>query len=256
MNGFWWNHERVKVGYPNIRPTDDAAGSCYYYHCSDNDDTWSLACDEVEDLLAYYSHPAVRSYGFEMTGQGRCACPDTMNLFARALKAAGLEGDDGSETRQEFFRLWQAMRRKQVLAEFVLAIKKIRPTIEIWHHGYMELGDYGGYRYSASSCRKAGVDVAMPCIHTVTDEDTLRKVLESSEDFPVALHVDTRNAPTKNYPIPLKTPEDILNMGRWMAQGNRPNLVGAVFFNEAATSRENKKAVYDVLKRWRKGGLV
>jgi len=255
MNGFWWNPDKVKRGYHGIRALNDApAGPCYH-HCSDNEDTWSLACDEVRDLLSYYSHPAVKSYGFEMIGQGRCTCPDTMRMFNDALGTAKLESGEDLEHDQELFRLWQAMRGKQALTEYVLALKNIRPSIDIWHHGYMELGDYGGYRVSPDSCKKAGIDVAMPCIHTITEERALKSVLESSEDFPLALHIDTRDKPTKNYSIPLKGPGDIRNMGEWIENNNRENLVGAIFFNEVATSKENKRAVYDVVRNWKERGL-
>lgn len=88
MNGFWWNPHKVKISYPDIRHLNNDAANQNYHHCSDNKDTWSLACDEVRDLLNYYSHPAVKSYGFEMIGQGGCTCPDTMKMFDNELKAA------------------------------------------------------------------------------------------------------------------------------------------------------------------------
>ena len=252
-NQFWWNPEKVRLGYPDIQ---NLPGNQNYHHCSDNRDTWRLSCDEVQDLLSYYSSPVIKSYGFEMIGQGECSCPDTMKMFGDALKRIGLRWDGKLEGKQELFRLWQGMRQKQVMEEFVIFIKKLRSSIEIWHHGYMELGEYGGYRFSSDSYKKMGIDVAMPCIHKCTGEDILKKVLKSSENFPLVLHVDTRDTPTQNYPIPLKTPKDILNMGEWVEKNNRKNLIGVVFFNEVATSKENKQAVYEVLRKWRKNGLL
>ena len=255
MNGFWWNPDRVRQGYPNIRTLDNDAVNHYYHHCSDNRDTWALARDEVQDLLSFYSHPPVNSYGFEMMGQGGCTCPDTMTMFENTLKTAERGDSEKPECKQNALCLWRAMRSRQVLDEFVISVKKTRPSVELWHHGYMELGDYGGYRFSPDSYRMAGIDVALPCIHTIVDETRLKAVIESSEDFPTCLHVDTRDTPTENYQIPLKTPRDILNMGKWIEDNHRPNLLGAMFFNEVATSKENKRAVYDVVQRWRRAGL-
>jgi hypothetical protein len=255
MNGFWWNPNRVRLGYPDIRSVDQDAANEYYHHCSDNDDAWRLACDEVQDLLDQYPQSAVKSYGFEMIGQGGCTCPDTLRQYHAALNRAAALGEARLESGPDLFRLWQAMRQVQVLEQMVIAIKRVRPSIEVWHHGFMELGDHFGYRFSAYTYRKAGVAVAIPCIHTVTDEYRLRSVLKSSENFPLCLHIDTRDKPTRNYPIPLKTPDDILRMGEWVERNGRRNLVGAVFFNEAATSAENQDAVYRVVRRWSKRGL-
>jgi hypothetical protein len=256
MNGFWWNPARVRLGYPGIRPIDHDAANEHYHHCSDNDSTWQLARDEVADLLGFYSQPAVKSYGFEMLGQGGCTCPDTLRLYHGALNRAAAPGQADLQPGPDLFRLWQALRQVEVLQETVIAIQRIRPPIQIWHHGFMEMSDCGGYRFSARTYRKTGVAVAFPCIHTVTDEHRLRSILESSEDFPICLHVDTRDMPTRNYPIPLKTSHDILSMGRWIERNNRPNLAGAVFFNEPATSADNQHAVYRVVRRWRDEGLL
>ena len=250
-NQFSWNPEKVKIGYPNIQSTGG------YHHCSDNKDTWKLACDEFKDLLNFYSSTNVKSYGFEMLGQAPgCTCPDTMKAFGDTLGIAGLEDRVNAEKQKELFSLWKTMRIRQVMEECTIFIKKIRPDIEIWHHGYMELADHGWTGFPPDFYKKAGIDVDMPCIHTVTSEDMLKKVLESSEDFPLVLHVDTRDTPTQNYPIPLKTPEYILNMGEWIEKNNRKNLIGVVFFNEVATSKENKRAVYEVLRKWRAKGLL
>ncbi len=255
MNGFWWNHDRVTVGYPNIRAMGDT-GNSSYHHCADNDDTWRLACDDMSDLLNYYSHLPISSYGFEMIGREGCKCPDTMRLFSDALALGGLERTPDAGREEDLFRLWSGMRDKQVLEEFVIAIKQAAPSTEVWHHGYMELGDLGGYRFSADSYRKAGIQTAIPCVHTLTSEEGLKAVLDSADGFPVVLHVDTRNTPTHNYDnVPLKTPEYIHNMGKWIIDHNTECLKGVAFFNEPPTSKENKNAVYQTVKNWQEGGL-
>ncbi len=258
MNGFWWNHNRVKVGYPDIRTMGEpTTPEALYSHCADNDDTWRLACDEVSDLLAYYSRVPVSSYGFELIGRGGCHCPDTMKLFKNALASAGLDPDQNRNPHaaEDLWRRWNGLRDKQVLEEFVRAIRHAAPALGIWHHGYMELGDFGGYRFSADSCRKAGVDMAMPCVHTLMSEDMLEKVLASADGFPVALHVDTREGATLNYDVPAKNPEYLRNIGRWILEHNRHCLKGVVFFNEPFTSQENKKAVFVAVKTWRDKGV-
>lgn len=255
MNGFWWNPDRVKVGYPHIQPImsegNKVKSSQLYYHCADNEDTWKLACDEVEDLFNYYSS-FVRSYGFEMVGVGGCHCDDTMKKFNDAMAM----GKIAARSNEDAVSVWSKMRAQEVLTEYTAAIKTLRPGIEVWHHGYMELGDYGGYRFSSYTYKKAGVDVAMPCVHTITDENMLQKVLESSGDFPLVLHVDTRSAPTCNYNVSSKNPAYILSMGEWILNHYRPNLKGVVFFNEVYTSPENRSVVYEVIRRWRENGLL
>ncbi|MBN1445871.1 MAG: hypothetical protein JW957_07180 [Candidatus Omnitrophica bacterium] len=257
-NQFWWNPKKAKKGYPLIQAAEiqgkDNKAHQRYPHCADNSDTWRMACDAVEDLFGFYASQAVKSYAFEMIGRFQgCTCPDTMKMFKQSLKTAGLES---KSENKDLFSLWEDMRRKEALEEFVIAIKKVNPSLEIWHHGYMELTDRGSYRFSPASYEKAGVDVALPCIHQVTDEDSLKKVLDSSKDFPLVLHVDTRDVSTLNYNIPLKNQEYILSMGRWIEKNNRKNLTGIAFFNEPATSAVNKKAVYKVVKNWRKKGLL
>jgi len=231
MNGFWWNPRRVKAGYPRIQPLKSEGNqsqvSQLYHHCADNPDTWQLSCDEVGDLLNYYAS-SVKSYGFEMTGVGVCCCDDTRKRFNDAVAA----GKVAARSDEDAVSAWRKARSREVLARYTAAIKTLRPDIEVWHHGYMELGDYKGHRFSSCTYRKAGVDVAMPCVHTISDENMLRKVLESSGDFPLVLHVDVRSAPTCNYNIPSKNQAYILNMGEWIAGNYRPNLKGVVFFNE------------------------
>lgn len=257
-NQFWWNPKKAKKGYPLIRtaemPGNDSETLQRYAHCADNKDTWQMACDAVEDLFGFYNSKAVKSYAFEMIGHYHgCTCPDTIKLFEQSLKTVGLES---KVKNKDLFALWQDMRRKETMEEFVIAIKKVNPSLEIWHHGYMELIDKGSYRFSPASYNKAGVDVDLPCIHQVTDEPMLKKVLDSSKDFPLVLHVDTRDISTLNYNIPLKNQEYILNMGRWIEKNNRKNLAGVAFFNETATSARNKKAVYKTVNDWYKKGLL
>ncbi len=257
-NQFWWNPKKTKKGYPLIQtaemPGCDSKTLQRYAHCADNSDTWRMACDAVEDLFGFYNSKSVKSYAFEMIGRYHgCTCPDTMKMFEQSLKTAGLESKGKNK---DLFALWEDMRRKETLEEFVIAMKKINPSIEIWHHGYMELIDRGSYRFSHTSYKKAGVDIALPCIHKITDENALKKVLESSEDFPLVLHIDTRDKVTANYNIPLKNPGYIANMGRWIEKNNRKNLAGVVFFNEASTSSGNKKAVYRAVNDWRRKGLL
>jgi len=253
MNGFWWNPEKTKLGYPGIRSTDSGANDYYYHHCSDNDQVWALAVDEVKDLLQYYNSKSVKSYTFEMRGQDSgCKCIDTRNKFKEALTNANIPNYETMKQENNLFYLWKNMRHRQVFQEYVTAIKTIRSDINVCHHGFYEFKGI----FSASNYKNSGIAFNIPVIHLITTEDRLKSVLLSSEDFPLVLHVDTRGTPTKNYAVPLKTPKDILNMGEWIEKNNRKNLIGVVFFNEVATSKENRQAVYDVLKIWRKNELL
>ena len=211
-----------------------------------------MACDKIKDLLDYYSSSAVKSYGFEMLGRGRCRCPDTRKSFAEDLQRAGIKKSSDIKKQKGLFALWDSKRYLEVMEELVKYIRKIRPNIEVWHHGFYK---FEGVRIP-ELYRKVEVDVVFPVVHRVMDEIWLREILESSEDFPLVLHLDTRDSPTLNYSIPLKTAEYILNMGEWIEKNNRENLIGVLFFNQVSTSKENRQAVYDVLKKWRKNELL
>ncbi|MFH1008280.1 MAG: hypothetical protein V1800_12395 [Candidatus Latescibacterota bacterium] len=250
QNAFSWGN-RVKIGYPALSKTYRD-----FHHCVDNPAAWEIACAEVADLFSYYSRSAINSYGFEMVGRWGCKCPDTMRRFNDALSSGQLEKYAESDGEDGLFSNWERWDAKQMLKQYVSAIRHMASSVDIWHHGYRELGDLPGNRFSPGSYRESGVDVAMPCIHSITGEDDLRAVINSAEDFPLVLHVDTRDTPTMNYDIPLKTPATIRNMGKWIVKHHRECLRGVVFFNEPPTSRPNRNAVYEVLRDWQKAGLV
>lgn len=250
QNAFSWGN-RVKTGYPALTKTYSD-----FHHCVDNPAAWEIACAEVEDLFAYYSKSPINSYGFEMVGRWGCKCRDTMKRFNVALSSGQLENYAKSDNEDKLFGIWERLDARQMLKQYVSAVRRIAPSVDIWHHGYRELGDLPGNRFSPASYREGNVDVAMPCIHSITNEDDFRVVINSAEDFPLVLHVDTRGTPTMNYNIPLKTPEYIRNMGEWVVKYCRECLTGVVFFNESSTSRENKNAVYEVLKNWQNEGLL
>ena len=104
--------------------------------------------------------------------------------------------------------------------------------------------------------KSAGVDVVAPCIHQVTSEKQLAEVIDSSMDVPFVLHVDVRDKPTLNYPIPAKTAEYIEQMGEWISRHPRDNFLGVMFFNQVHTSETNRQAVRRVVARWHKMGLM
>ncbi|MCX6992097.1 MAG: hypothetical protein NT011_03025 [Kiritimatiellaeota bacterium] len=220
-NNFWWNHRKAMIGYPHIaaiHSDDPATGD--WHHLAGNKDTWAMACDEAADLLAYYRSSAVSSYGWEMMG----------------VKWSSDHAKAHADT----------------MRNFAAYIRTVRPDIEVWHHGYMKFEN----GRSPKAYRSAGMDVVFPCIHLVTSENQLVEVFESSEDIPFLLHMDVRDQATANYNIPLKTPEYIEQMGKWISQHLRDNLLGVMFFNQVCASEPNQQAVLRVIERWRKMGLM
>jgi hypothetical protein len=219
-NNFWWDHQKAVVGYPGmvaIHSDDPAAGE--WHHVASDKQTWAMACDEARDLLEFYGGPGVRSYGWEMMGVAWS--PEEAEVYA------------------------ETMRR------FAEHVHTVRPEVEVWHHGYMRCE--GGR--SPQAYRRAGVDVVFPCIHLVTSEEEWVAVLESSEEVPLVLHVDVRDHPTRNYDVPLKTPEYIEQMCSWIARHQRDNLLGVMFFNEVSTSPRNRECVYREVGKWRRAGV-
>ena len=215
-NNFWWNHAKARRGYPGlvaIPSGDPATGD--WHHPASNQAAWDMACDEASDLLEFYGSAAVRSYGWETMGVPWG--PDRAEDYAATMR------------------------------RFAAHIRRARPDIEVWHHGYMKF-EHGR---SPEAYRAAGIDVVFPCIHLVTNEDQLVEVLDSSGDIPTVLHMDVRDQPTANYRVPPKTPEYIEQMCRWITRHQRDNLLGVMFFNEVYTSRENREAVYRQIDKWR-----
>ena len=219
-NNFWWNHRKAIIGYPKIaaiHSDDPTAGD--WHHQATNQDTWAMACDEVADLLGFYTSSAVKSYGWEMMGTPWST--DYAVAYAETMRA------------------------------FAAYVRTVRSDIEVWHHGYLKFEN----ERRPDVYRSAGIDVVFPCIHLVTSEEQLAEVIASSEDIPFVLHVDVRDFPTANYRVPLKTPEYIEQMCRWITRHLRDNLLGVMFFNEVSASQKNKDAVYREIDQWRHSGI-
>ena len=250
QNSFHWGN-RIKEGYPGLAKTYRD-----FHHCVDNPVAWEIACDEVKDLFAFYAESQIDSYGFEMVGHWGCRCPDTIKRFNKALTNGELEKYEEIKDIDKLFTLWERLDAVRILNQYTSFIKQTAPGIDIWHHGFCELGDFPGNRFSPASYREAEIDTAIPCIHLLTQESKLKAVIDSAETFPLALHLDTRDTATMNYDIPLKTPEYIYNSGRWIEKYYHDGFKGVVFFYEPATTRKNKNAVYEVVRNWQKTGLL
>jgi len=214
-NNFWWNPKKAKIGYPGIKSLGGNDPACQGY-----------------------SHDAQNEDTWQM------ACDEAADMleFYNSPSVASY----GWETMGSSDPAWKATLKK-----FAGYVRGIRSDIEIWHHGY--------YEFSAprtpEAYREAGIDVVFPVIHNVVTEEQLCLILDSSKDFPLVLHVDTRDYPTDNYDVPAKSADYIERMGEWIAKHRRDNLLGVMFFNEAYTSETNKKAVRRVLGAWRNGNM-
>lgn len=250
MNWGIWNPTKIVVGYPKAQVQIDSEGKTGgWVHCPDNKDAWQCGLDEVEDLLTYYSE-GIDSYAFECIryeGWNYCFCPDTKRKF---YKETGVNLERGIPT---LTHQWKATNIFRHLKEYVLHIKKICPLIQTWLFTKGEPERY----HLPHLLSKAGLDGIIPQFHFLTKECQIAMLMEylRLSDIPLIIHFDTRK-PFTNYPIPRKTPRLIQNIGDWIIKNGNENLKGVLFFNEVATPKENKEAVYKVVRKWRKNGLL
>ena len=98
---------------------------------------------------------------------------------------------------------------------------------------------------------QVGIPVTIPyMLHTAGDFSDIPRNLRAVHPLPAVGHVCVRSKPFKNYPVPPKTPEVIARFFDAVERTEADNLAGLMFFNESCVSDENRKAVYQGVRRF------
>ncbi len=255
MNSMIWNPARVIASYPQAESQCYADGEKVidgWMFCPDSPGGWQLAVDEVIDLLEFYSGSPVDSFCFERLGydNGTCFCQYSLEKFKR-MTGTDLPGSPLSHL------VWKGNAVRELLKKYVSTIREARPGIEIWAHtgGEPEWGHF------PHVIRDIGIDaVSNHGQHFLSTQGAFHQQLDWLWPLPCVPHICVRDIPTHNYPVPIRTPEMIREYGNWLRSypglpgeasakpGDR--VQGAMFFNEVATSEQNKAAVYEMVRNW------
>jgi len=248
MNWGIWNPRRIREGYPDaaVQRTRAEAEAAEppkgWLHCPDSPGAWQAGLDEVADLLAFYNHPNVTSYGLERLsygGAGHCFCRDTQERFAADVGRSLLEAEPGT------IDAWKARRIGSALREYAAHVRRLRPGLGVWLHSQCP----PSWGHVAAAMPSNGIDVLMPhVIQFPETREAIHRKLERLAPNPCVLHFCTRDTRPANYKLWIKTPEILAEALGWVRSYPGENLAGLLFFNPSATSPPNRRTVYEQLK--------
>ena len=134
------------------------------------------------------------------------------------------------------------------MKEYVQYIKGLKPGIRV----YNAFRPGGGWGHDPERLKEIGLDY----VYAAPFEfDKSRRQLYDALDRlgpieSVVVGCDVRSETIQNYPIWIKTPEIIEEYVGWLDEYPGNNIQGLVFYNEAAVSDENRKAVYEQIRRF------
>ena len=243
LTGTWWTAGRIRKGYPQAQPLVDRNGQLHPVHfCLDSPDTWEAWVDEVSDLLTFYRHPNVRSFGFEIFGFPECYCSYTKAAFRRDF-GRELENPGEDLVRGLPLWTWNVKRTRDALQQFVSTVHQIRPDIEIWLHTQGV-----GNGHMPHIFRPAGITTLLPLDHYYSCRQEAWHLLQFLQPNLCVIHLCARATSPANYPIPPKDPELIREKISWYLSYPGENLRGIMFFNDPAVPLENKQAIYSALR--------
>jgi len=251
MNSMIWNPKKVVVNYPQ------ATSQCYsdgrkvingWMFCPDSPGGWQLAIDEVTDLLEFYSDSPVDSFMFERLGydRGSCFCPYSKDKFKR-------DTDTEPAASHLSYLVWKGNSIREYLKRYVGLIREVRPGIEVWAHtgGEPEWGHF------PNVLRDVGIEkVSNHGQHFLPTKKAFHQQLDWLAPLPCVPHICVRDIPTHNYSVSIRTPEMIRDYANWLEDYAGEHLAGAMFFNEVRTTEQNKAAVHNIVKRWKKNGTM
>jgi hypothetical protein len=246
-----WNPERIVRGYPQSRPqlTWDGKRSSWV-HCPDISDGYRCVRDVILDALDRYASRGVSSYAIEWPGYvgNACFCEQTRTAFLRET-GHELTPEWARANRNDFDR-WKQQHVGTLLKRLVGEVHSQTPNVEIWHHTACTASR--GRGHAPEHLRKAGIATTMPyMMHShARDFSDVSENLQACRPLPAVAHVCVRATPFKNYPIPPKDPALIRKFFDAIEQTTLDNLVGLAFFNESNVPPENRKAVYDGIRRF------
>lgn len=242
-----WNPGRIVKGYPRAVVQLGAGGSRHgWLHCPDNPDVYRCGRDEMLDALGRYADRGVSSYAIEYPGYAGsgCFCQWTREAFAR--ETGHTLTPEWARAHPADFRRWKQRRIGAILKRLVDEIHAQTPDVEIWLHTACA----PGRGHSPEFIRKAGICTVIPyMMHTAGNFSDIPRNLQAVHPSPAVGHVCVRSTPFKNYPIPPKNPEVVRKFFDVIDATTADNLVGLMFFNESNVTDENRKAVYEGIRR-------
>lgn len=246
LNWGVWNPEKIAAAEPAAVRQRDREGSPLetWLYCPDCPEVWQLGLDEVTDLLSFYDHPNHTSHVFERISYANdsfCFCKHTREKYLEDTGCDLLEAN-GSDIRR-----WKAKNIGRYISDYVKHVKAMRSGLEVWAH---TLGN-PAWGHDPAHMKEYGIEYLMPhTFHFRQEKKVLYDTLQHLAPNRCVLHFDVRNRAPTNYNLWIKTPEIIAEAIQWIDEYPGENIVGVLFFNHNAVSEENKKAVYEGMKRW------
>lgn len=244
-----YNPDKIHVSFPNAGEQILKTGeSCPWLFCPVSGDVWDLEQREIQDLLTFYHHPNVKSIGHERLSfsPGTCYCSACSEKFKADT---GLDIHDFADGDLLFDR-WKADVILTKQKELNQKIKAIKPDTEVFLHSSCAVG----WGHEPKRLKDASVDAVMPHIaHFKTTKAQFDAQLDKLAPNDMVLHLCVRNHALQNYPIWAKNPQIIAQFGDWIEQYREKDnrLKGALFFNENTVCEENRRAVYELGKRFK-----
>ena len=244
-----WNPERIREGYPEAAVQQTAGGGrTGWLHCPDNPDVYRCGRDEMLDALERYANRGVDSYAIEYPGYGgtgACFCRFTREAFAR--ETGGALTPQWAQAHAADFERWKQRHIGRLLERLVGEVHARHPGVQIWLHTACARGR----GHSPAFIEEAGIATAIPyMMHTAGDFSDVPRNLRAVHPLPAVGHVCVRSKPFKNYPVPPKNPKMLQSFFDVIEQTTADNLTGLMFFNESCVSDENRKAVYEGIRRF------
>ncbi len=240
-----WNPEKITKGYPTakVRVTRKGEPSAWT-HCADSPGAWQAGLDEVADLLTYYNHPNVKSFGFETLRYGGtvCYCKYTQEAYRRDT---GLSMLDANRAQ---LNAWKTNQICRYLKKYVEHIHRIRPELSVWLHTQCAPGT----GHDPARLGNCGIECLLPYTlqRSLETKAQIHQKLERLSPNPCVLHFDTRAKDLPKYKIATKTPKIIEQAIDGILEFPGNNLAGLMFWNRFTTPPRNLKAVYEQIKRF------
>ncbi|MBN1909593.1 MAG: hypothetical protein JW818_07640 [Pirellulales bacterium] len=246
MNWGIWNPGKLQKSYPETanyekRPQPGKPWKTTWFFCPDSPGAWQAGLDDMTDLLTYYAHPNVVSYGFENLCSHDCFCKYTQKKFQDETGKSLLKASD--EERYE----WAKAHVAGLLTKYVQHIRRVVPKIDVWLHTF----GARDWAHDPKRLPDCGFNYLLPhTFHFRTSKEKFFAMLGRLEPNQCVLHFSARDIRPANYGLWKQTPESIAEKVGWVLDYPGKNLAGVLFYNPNAMSPRNVQAVYEQIKRF------
>ncbi|MHA1731201.1 MAG: hypothetical protein ACTSU5_04625 [Promethearchaeota archaeon] len=247
-----WNPAKIRDEYPESGIQMWGRGTrAGWYHCHDSPGARQLALDEATDLLTFYADANVTRFTFghlEYAFPGYCVCEYSKRQF---------EEDRGHPLKKRSYvdeaEDWMRDNLERHLVEYVGNIKKARPDIQVGIHtrGFNSMGHF------PSKYQQLGISYVEPPALEFKEYSTnfmLHKVWKFLKPNPIVAHLSVQytesNSLLTRARLWEKTPKVIRKTLGSIRKYKGGNLEGVLFFNEPEVSEENKRAIYEEIKKF------